>query len=45
MKGVLSEIARDQAGRLTMAANARQIAAQWTTEANIWRWLDAWHSR
>lgn len=45
LRGVLTEIARDTAGRITMAANARARAAAWTTEANIDKWVTAWASQ
>lgn len=45
LKGVLAEVARDQAARLQMAANARATARTWTTEQNIGMWVQAWASR
>lgn len=43
LAGVLHEIA-DPYTRRQMASAARARAAGWTTEANIGRWLEAWHS-
>ena len=45
MSRVLAEVAGDDEHRATMSKNARQRALQWTTEANIRRWVDAWASR
>lgn len=44
LAGVLHEVS-DPTTRFTMAKAARARAAQWTTETNIGRWLEAWHSR
>jgi hypothetical protein len=43
LAAVLNEIA-DPYTRRQMASAARARAAGWTTEANIGRWLEAWHS-
>jgi|SRR5690242_958304 len=40
----LTMLARDNDLRATMAVEARTLALGWTTEANIWRWVDAWNS-
>ena len=45
MRQVLNDICEDDAGRLAMSTNARRQAQAFTTEANIGRWLEAWHSR
>jgi glycosyltransferase involved in cell wall biosynthesis len=45
LSGVLGQVAADDEHRVTMAKAARQRALQWTTEANIQRWVDAWCSR
>lgn len=44
-RGVLEHLARSPYLLQEMARNARAAAARWTTEAQIERWLDAWHSR
>jgi glycosyltransferase involved in cell wall biosynthesis len=41
----LADVAADPAHMARMAAAARLRAAQWTTEASIGRWVDAWNSR
>jgi hypothetical protein len=45
LSGVLGQVAADDEHRVTMAKAARQRALQWTTEANIQRWVDAWASQ
>lgn len=45
LRGVLREVAAQPDWRAKMAANARERAASWTTEASIGRWIEAWNSR
>lgn len=45
IRGVLTDVARDDDGRAKMAAAARERAAGWTTEANLERWVRAWTSQ
>ena len=43
---VLHQLADDPAGRSRMEVAARKRAAEeFTTEANLWRWVEAWNSR
>jgi len=42
---ILAGLAAEPHQLATMAANARQRAAQWTTEACIGKWVEAWNSR
>jgi len=45
LRGVLTEVARDPEERAKMADRAHARAADWTTEANIERWINAWNSQ
>lgn len=44
LSSVLAEVAADEEWRKAMSKNARHLAQQWTTENNIWRWVEAWDS-
>lgn len=45
MRQALNGVCEDDDWRQTMARSARFMAREWTTEANIERWTEAWHSR
>ncbi len=45
MRRVLGEVAQDHDTRAAMAKAARERAIDWTTEANLWRWVTAWNSQ
>ena len=44
LRGVLSEVADDDDAREMMSKNAQERAMDWTTEANIGKWVEAWNS-
>jgi hypothetical protein len=45
LSGVLADVAADPEHLADMSARARERALQWTTEAAIWKWVQAWASR
>jgi hypothetical protein len=45
IRRVLNEVAQDHDTRVAMGQAAHERAKNWTTEANLWRWVTAWNSQ